>query len=110
MLQCAAYSKYGVGLNHFPSGRFAANAAWLVLNVVAHNLGRWAPRIGMLAKAAPMTTKTLRTRILSIPGRATTSGRRRTLHLPRHWPWKGMFNEMLSNLRAIRLPAVCLRA
>jgi hypothetical protein len=32
--------KYGVGLNHLPSGKFAANAAWLTLNVLAHNLGR----------------------------------------------------------------------
>ena len=32
--------KYGVGLNHMPSGRFAANAAWLALQVLAHNLAR----------------------------------------------------------------------
>jgi hypothetical protein len=32
--------KYGVGLSHLPSGRFAANAAWLTLNVIAHNLAR----------------------------------------------------------------------
>ena len=25
--------KYGVGLNHMPSGRFAANAAWLAIQV-----------------------------------------------------------------------------
>jgi len=31
-------SKYGLGLNHMPSGKFGANAAWLALNVVAHNL------------------------------------------------------------------------
>ena len=30
--------KYGVGLNHLPSGRFAANAAWLAIQVIAHNL------------------------------------------------------------------------
>ena len=30
--------KYGVGLNHMPSGRFAANAAWLAVQVMAHNL------------------------------------------------------------------------
>ena len=34
-------SKYGLGLNHMPSGKFGANAAWLALNVVAHNLCRW---------------------------------------------------------------------
>ncbi|MGH9247093.1 MAG: IS1380 family transposase, partial [Acidimicrobiales bacterium] len=27
--------KYGVGLNHMPSGRFGANAAWLGINVIA---------------------------------------------------------------------------
>ncbi len=32
--------KYGVGLNHLPSGRFAANAAWLAVQVMAHNLAR----------------------------------------------------------------------
>lgn len=37
--------KYGVGLNHLPSGRFAANAAWLALNVIAHNLARLTSRI-----------------------------------------------------------------
>ena len=33
--------KYGVGLNHLPSGRFAANAAWLAVQVMAHNLVCW---------------------------------------------------------------------
>ena len=32
--------KYGVGLNHLPSGRFAANGAWLAVQVMAHNLAR----------------------------------------------------------------------
>ena len=35
--------KYGVGLNHLPSGRFAANGAWLAVQVMAHNLARWTP-------------------------------------------------------------------
>src|SRR5205823_7988310 len=39
--------KYGVGLNHLPSGRFGANAAWLALTVIAHNLGRWVGRVGL---------------------------------------------------------------
>ena len=30
--------KYGVGLNHLPSGRFAANGAWLAVQEMAHNL------------------------------------------------------------------------
>ena len=32
--------KYGVGLNHLPSGRFPANGAWLTVQVIAHNLAR----------------------------------------------------------------------
>ena len=39
--------KYGVGLNHMPSGRFAANAAWLAIQVMAHNLARWTARTGL---------------------------------------------------------------
>ncbi len=39
--------KYGVGLNHLPSGRFPANAAWLAVQVIAHNLVRWTTRIGL---------------------------------------------------------------
>ena len=39
--------KHGVGLDHLPSGRFAANAAWLAVQVMAHNLARWTVRIGL---------------------------------------------------------------
>ena len=39
--------KYGVGLNHMPSARFAANGAWLAVQVMAHNLARWTAWIGL---------------------------------------------------------------
>ena len=39
--------KYGVGLNHLPSGRLAANGAWRAVQVMAHNLARWTARIGL---------------------------------------------------------------
>jgi len=95
--------KYGVGLNHFPSGRFAANAAWLVLNVIAHNLGRWAIRIGLPSEPG-LTTRTLRRRLLCLPGRLTHSARRWTLHLPLFWPWQHAFLAMLQRIRAIPSP------
>jgi hypothetical protein len=63
--------KYGVGLAHLPSGRFAANAAWLTLNVLAHNLARWTSRIGL--GETLITTRTLRVRYLELPGRLTRS-------------------------------------
>lgn len=95
--------KYGVGLNHLPSGRFAANGAWLVLNVIAHNLTRWLARIG-LGPGAALTTRTLRRRLFCLPGRLTRSARRWTLHLPRDWPWQGAFLAILQQLRALPPP------
>ena len=76
--------KHGVGLNHLPSGRFAANAAWLAVQVMAHNLARWAARIGLGQQI--VTTKTLRRRFFSLAGRLTRSARRLTLHFPKGWP------------------------
>ena len=64
--------KYGVGLNHMPSGRFAANGAWLAVQVMAHNLARWTARIGLGERT--MTTKTLRRRFFSLAGRLTPLG------------------------------------
>ena len=103
--------KYGVGLNHLPSGRFAANAAWLAVQslprtrygVMAHNLARWAARIGLDEQL--VTTKTLRRRFFSLAGQLTRSARRLTLHLPRRWPWETQFDRALARLRAIPLPA-----
>ena len=40
--------KYGVGLNHLPSGRFPANAAWLAVQVIAHNLNSYPTRTWFL--------------------------------------------------------------
>ena len=95
--------KYGVGLNHLPSGRFAANGAWLAAQVIAHNLARWAGRIGLGEQL--VTTKTLRRRFCSLAGRLTRSARRLTLHLPQRWPGENQFSRALARLRAIPLPA-----
>jgi hypothetical protein len=93
--------KYGVGLNHFPSGRFGANAAWLGLNVIAHNLARWSSRTGLDGEA--ITTETFRRRYLSLPGRLTHSARRFTLHLPARWPWAQQFLVALTAHRTVSL-------
>ncbi|MGH8517996.1 MAG: IS1380 family transposase [Panacagrimonas sp.] len=94
--------KYGVGLNHLPSGRFGANAAWLSLQVIAHNLARWTARLGL--GAGIIATKTLRARFFSLPGRLARSARQLLLHLPRRWPWAAQFDSALAALRAISVP------
>ena len=95
--------KYGVGLNHLPSGRFPANGAWLAVQVMAHNLARWTARIGL--DEGVMTTKTLRRRLFSLAGRITRRARRLILHLPRHWPWEDQFTGALARLRTLPLPS-----
>ena len=95
--------KYGVGLNHLPSGRFPANGAWLAVQVMAHNLARWTQRITLGETVA--TTKTLRRRFLSLAGRITRKARQLTLHLPRRWPWKTQLLSALARLRALPLPS-----
>jgi hypothetical protein len=91
------------GLARLPSGRFAANAAWTVLAAVAHNLTRWTATLGMGHQGLTVT-KTLRTRLLAIPGRLTRTARRWTLHLPARWPWQHVFEDTLERLRALPAP------
>jgi hypothetical protein len=90
-------------LAHFPSGRFLANAAWTVIAALAHNLLRWTTLIGLPDTVIP-TARTLRRRLLAVPGRLTRSGRTVTLRMPARWPWHTQFLTVLARLRAIPAP------
>jgi hypothetical protein len=94
--------KEGSGWNHAPSGRFFANAAWLVIAALAHNLLRWTAAMGLGVRGL-VVAKTLRRRYITIPGRLTRSARRDTLHLPACWPRRRPFLAALEHVRAIRL-------
>jgi hypothetical protein len=97
-------AKQGSGLNHHPSGRFFANAAWLVLVCLAHNLLRWTATLGLGVRDELVVAKTLRRTLLALPGRLTRSARRFTLHLPARWPWAHSFTMALARLRCIPYP------
>jgi hypothetical protein len=88
------------GLAHLPSSSFMANAAWLALTVIAHNLGRAVGRLAGhdLEKA---TTATLQRRVFTVPGRLVTSARRRHLRLPASWPWAEAIRQALQRIQAI---------
>ena len=90
-----------MGLNHLPSGTFAANGAWLAIQVLAHDLARWTARLGL--EEGIVTTKTLRRRLFGLVGRLTRSARRLTLHLPARWPWAVDFSTALARIRTIPL-------
>jgi hypothetical protein len=84
-------------LAHLPSGRFTANAAWLVIATIAFNLLR---ATGCLASLfhARATTATLRTQLINIPARLASSARRLTLHLPTLWPWGEAWHTLFDAL------------
>ena len=72
-------------LAHLPSGRFTANAAWLVLASMAATV---------LAKAR---TATIRRTLINLPARIASSARRLTLHLPRDWPWETAWKMLFTS-------------
>jgi len=65
------------GLAHVPSGTFTANAAWLALAVLAHNLARWTPAADELAVAPSIRDGTRQDR--GHPGTDLTALRRPTV-------------------------------
>ena len=96
--------KEGAGLEHCPSGQFSANAAWLGCAVLAHNLIRWTVRLGDIHPDEQLAvTRTIRTRLIALPGRIVNRSGRSTLRLPTQWPWADQFLAALTRLRAIPL-------
>jgi hypothetical protein len=78
-------------LAHLPSAKYAANAAWVAHAIIAFNLAR---ATAVAAGQAKARWATLRTRILTIPARIATTGRRLVLHLPTHWPWRSAWKTL----------------
>lgn len=87
-------------LAHFPSGSFAANGAWTVIGALAHNLLRWTGLIG-LPDTTVRTARTVRRRLITVPGRLTRHAGQWTLHLPARWPWQEDFTSALARIRAL---------
>ena len=86
-------------LAHLPSGKFTANAAWLVLAVMAFNLTRAAATLAGPAMGKA-TTATIRRKLVHVPARIASSARRLTLHLPRAWPWENAWTTLFTGLCA----------
>jgi hypothetical protein len=79
-------------LAHMPSGVFTANAAWLTLSAITHNVLR---ALGCLASSfhAKARGATLRRHLISVPARLARHGPadergHLTLHLPVRWRWQ----------------------
>jgi hypothetical protein len=91
------------GLAHLPSGKFYANAAWLALAILAHNLARWTlATTGDRFRHA--TSETFRTKIVSMPARLVHSARRLKLRAPTNWPWRRAYETALTTIGMIPAP------
>jgi hypothetical protein len=91
-------------LAHMPSGRFAANAAWLTFAAMAHNLTRAA---GCLTgpRHAKARAATIRRHLINVPARIAHRARRVILHLPTHWPWQQHWQTLFNNVHPPPRPA-----
>ena len=85
-------------LAHLPSGKFTANAAWLVLAVIAFNLTRAAASLTAAPQLAKATTATVRRKLIHVPARVASSARRITLHLPEAWPWHEAWTRLFDRV------------
>ena len=92
-------------LAHLPSGKFAANAAWLIAAVMAFNLTRAAATLTGSTRLARATTPTIRRKLVNLPARVASSARRLHLHLPRDWPWEHAWTVLYDALRPGRAAA-----
>jgi Transposase DDE domain group 1 len=83
-------------LAHLPSATFTANAAWLVLAVMAFNLTRAAATITG-TDLATATTATIRRKLIAVPARIAHSARRITMHMPMAWSWETAWTQLFTH-------------
>lgn len=96
--------KENSGLNHIPSGHFAANSAWLACAVIAHDLICWTNTLGDLTPDDDIYTvgRTHRVRHVAVPARIVNLAGTLTLRCPARWPWATQFSTALAHLRALQ--------
>ena len=86
-------------LAHMPSGNFHANAAWLTIAAMAHNLLRTAAALigGAFGRAR---AQSLRQKLITIPARIAHRSRQIIMHLPTEWKWRKEFTKLYDSLTA----------
>jgi hypothetical protein len=93
------------GIGHLPSASIQINRAWCLAATIAADLLCWLRLLcldGPLAKAEP---KTLRYRLLHTAARIVRGQRKRTIKIPRSWPWADPLAACLRAALALPPPA-----
>jgi len=94
--------KNELGAGVLPSKYFGADAAWLRLAVITHNVLSGLKRLALPAELLQARPKRLRFLIFTTPGRLVQHARRTTLRLMRSWK---RFTNWLPAIRALPAPA-----
>jgi Transposase DDE domain group 1 len=89
------------GAAHLPFRSFAANAAWLELALLAHDIMVFTQLLTLDGEHRVCEPKRLRYRILHVAGQLTRHARQTTLHLPADWPWAGAILRAFKRLCAL---------
>jgi hypothetical protein len=89
------------GAERLPFHSFDANAAWLELALLGHDIMIWTQGLTLEGEHAICEPKRLRYRILHVAGQLTRHARRITLHLPADWPWAGAILRAFKRLQAL---------
>lgn len=87
---------YSIG--KIPTKYFAANEAYFHILLFAYNLINWFKRLYLPNQFQNLTLKTLRTRLLLIPGELTRTDNRPTLKLPASFIYKDVFEYALKRI------------
>jgi hypothetical protein len=89
------------GMRKMPFAAFEHNQAWLEISLLAQSILRWGALLCLEGELSLAEPKRVRQRLLHVAGRIVRSGRRRTLRLPRSWPWAVALAAAFTRLRAL---------
>jgi hypothetical protein len=90
-------------LGKIPTKHFAANEAYFHTLLFSYNLINWLKRLCLPKEFQNMTLKTLRARLLLIPGELVKSENRPTLKLPANFLYKDTFEYAIKTIEKLRI-------
>jgi len=93
------------GLSTMPCDTFDRNQIYTQIVMLAADLLTLTQRLTLPGRHAIAEPRVLRYQLLHVAGHFTTSGRRRTLHLPIDWPYTPVLLAAFRRLRALPAPA-----
>jgi len=90
-------------LAKIPTKHFAANEAYFHILLFSYNLINWFKRLCLPNEFQNMTLKTLRSRLILIPGELTRSGNRPTLKLPTNYLYKDALEYAIKKIEKLKI-------